>query len=203
MDAHRDEWAEIRTTLCQFVDALILRLSVYDNTIAAESAKTAVFRINRDIRFSKDKSPYKENIGAFISACGKKSNGAGYYLHIQPGGNTFLAGGAYGPDAASLFRIRQEIDYNGKAFVKIIKAASFRRHFGFLDEQFKVSRFPKGFDANGEYAQYLPYASYVAITPAFTDKTVVSSLFFKQTLEAFKSMIPLNQFLNTAIHEQA
>jgi uncharacterized protein (TIGR02453 family) len=203
MDAHRDLWAEIRTNLCSFVDVIIMQLSAYDKTIAAESAKTSVFRINRDIRFSKNKSPYKENIGAFVSAGGKKSNGAGYYLHIEPGGNTFLAGGAYGPDAASLFRIRQEVDYNGKVFEKIIKAASFRKHFDFLDEQFRVTRFPKGFDANSAYAKYLPYASYVAITPAITDKTVVSSLFFKQTLEAFRSMVPLNQFLNTAIHDQA
>ncbi|MQK95540.1 DUF2461 domain-containing protein, partial [Escherichia coli] len=92
------------------------------------TAKDCMFRINRDIRFSNDKRPYKENMAMYFSLLGKKSSGPGYYIHIEPG-NSFFACGCWMPPADVLSKIRQEIDYNGNDFVKILKDKNFKKYF--------------------------------------------------------------------------
>ena len=113
----------------QFVDRLIPAIEKFDKSVRGLKAKDCSFRIYRDVRFSKNKAPYKTNFGAYIIAGGKKSMKPGYYFHVQPGGESFVAGGAYMPSSEVLAAIRQEIDYNLKEFEGILKSKTFSKIF--------------------------------------------------------------------------
>ena len=116
-DAHRKEYEQAKGDFTFFIQSVIDKHSKSDPTINSISAKDCMFRINRDIRFSKDKSPYKTNMGAYINRGGKKSLFGGYYFHCEPG-QSFVGGGLWMPMPPELNKVRQEIDYNYAAFKK-------------------------------------------------------------------------------------
>ena len=118
-DAHRKEYEAAKIDFATFIQAVIDKHSKSDPTIKSTVAKDCMFRINRDVRFSKDKSPYKTNMGAYINRGGKKSVFAGYYFHCEPG-QCFVGGGLWMPMPPELNKVRQEIDYNLDAFIKIM-----------------------------------------------------------------------------------
>jgi uncharacterized protein (TIGR02453 family) len=117
-------------------------------------ASKAIFRINRDVRFSKNKAPYKTNFGASINPGGKKSMIAGYYVHIEPG-KSFLAAGTYMPEAPYLSAIRQEIDYNLEEFKKIVGAKDFKKEFTSLSVEDALKTVPKGYDKENPALEFL------------------------------------------------
>jgi uncharacterized protein (TIGR02453 family) len=156
-----------------------------------------MFRIYRDVRFSKDKRPYKNNLGASINIGGKKATNAGYYLHIEPGGS-FLAGGIWMPPSDVLKKIRQEIDYNGKPFHKIIDNKDFKKQFGKPDEEYKLKTTPKGYDKDHPDIEYLRLTSFI-VWHKYSDKIVSSKNFVKELGKATKLMRPFLDFLNTAM----
>lgn len=170
----------------------------FDKRIPADlEARKCLFRIYRDVRFSKDKRPYKTNLGAHIQPGGKKAHGCGYYMHIEAGG-AFLAGGIWQPEAPELAKIRQEIDYNFPEFKKIISAKSFKKFFGDLDQEDKLAREPKGYAKDHPAIEYLKLKSFVVVA-SLTDKDVLSKDYQKKTKEIFKAMLPLNLFLQRAL----
>jgi uncharacterized protein (TIGR02453 family) len=124
-DANRPSYVEAKTTFENFVASLISAYGKHDPSIAHLTAKECMFRINRDVRFSKDKSPYKTNLGASISSGGKKSPFAGYYVHIEPGAS-LAGGGMWMPMPEQLAKVRQEIDYNFDEFLSLIKSPALR-----------------------------------------------------------------------------
>ncbi|HLO80078.1 MAG TPA: DUF2461 domain-containing protein, partial [Chitinophagaceae bacterium] len=109
-DANRHLYVEAKVEFEDFVSSLITSYGKHDPAIAHLLPKDCIFRINRDVRFSKDKSPYKNNFGASITSGGKKSPFAGYYVHIEPGAG-FVGGGLWQPMPDMLAKVRQEIDY--------------------------------------------------------------------------------------------
>jgi uncharacterized protein (TIGR02453 family) len=158
--------------------------------------KSCTYRINRDIRFSKDKTPYKSHLGAFIVR-GGKNNGdrlAGYYLHIEPGGNSMIAGGAYIPPTPWLYAVREKIDDQGEIFVKILKNKELVRLFGEIEGE-KLKSAPKGYPKDHPYIEYLKLKSFL-VSKVFTDKEVTSKEWFGMVIEACRAMKPLNEFLN-------
>jgi uncharacterized protein (TIGR02453 family) len=159
--------------------------------------KNCIFRINRDIRFSNDKTPYKVNMGASIGPGGKKSYDAGYYIHIQPGAS-FLAGGVWQPPSPMLNAIRQEIDYNSEEFNKLIKNKEFKKHFGALSEEDKVKTTPKGYDKSHPDIESLKLKSFIMVHD-LKDTQVLSKDFIKHCETVFKAMHPVNLFLRRAI----
>src|SRR4051812_7484768 len=124
-DANRKKYEAAKADHTYSVQKIIDEFSKTDKALASISAKDCLFRINRDIRFSKDKSPYKTNLGSYINPNGKTSMSAGYYLHIQPG-ESFVGGGLYHPDAAALKSVRQEVDYSFEEFKNIINNKKFK-----------------------------------------------------------------------------
>ncbi|HVT85462.1 MAG TPA: DUF2461 domain-containing protein, partial [Chitinophagaceae bacterium] len=118
-DVHRKEYESAKEDFSAFVQAVIDKHGKKDKTISQLKAKDCMFRINRDVRFSKDKSPYKTNMGAYINRGGKKSIFGGYYFHCEPG-ESFMGGGLWMPMPPELNKVRQEIDYNLQKFIKII-----------------------------------------------------------------------------------
>jgi uncharacterized protein (TIGR02453 family) len=131
--ANKSSYEKVKEEFEEFIYALIVQIIKFDKNIPVLNAKDYIFRIYRDVRFSKDKSPYKTHLGAHITSAKSKSeihSRAGYYIHIEPGGKSILAGGAYIPPSAWLNAIRKEIHYNSKELKKIINGRDFKKYFG-------------------------------------------------------------------------
>ncbi|MCX6274867.1 MAG: DUF2461 domain-containing protein [Bacteroidetes bacterium] len=198
-DANKEKYLAAKANVDSFVEDVIKSFSSFDKSLAGLKAKDCVFRIYRDVRFSKDKSPYKTNMGAGINRGGKKMEIAGYYLHIEPG-KTMIAGGRWMPSGDHLKKIRQEIDYNGKQLHKILSDKNFKKLFGGLDnsDEYKLVRPPKGYDKDHKDVELLKLNSYL-VWHEFSDKDMLSKNFLKNLTATAKAMKPLLDFLNTAI----
>jgi uncharacterized protein (TIGR02453 family) len=199
-DGHRKEYEAAKADFTQFVQKVIDTHGKKDPAIRNLVAKDCMFRINRDVRFSKDKSPYKNNFGASINKGGKQSiSSAGYYFHFQPG-RSFAGGGIWMPPTEDLKKIRQEIDYNFNDFKKIIGSKKFKTVYGDLshDAEFKLSRVPKGYEPSNPAAEYLKLKSHIAMI-SLTDADLTSKDLVKKTVNAFATLQPLNEFINESM----
>lgn len=180
-----------------FIDKLIKGIGKFDKKISADmKAKDCVFRIYKDVRFSKDKTPYKTNFGASMNPGGKKSLTAGYYLHIEPGAS-FLAGGVYMPEPDRLNAIRQEIDYNPDPFFKILNSAAFKKYFKGLDDEGKLKTAPKGFDKDHPHLEVLKNKHFI-VSYAISDKELNDAGLEATILGGFKAMHPFLEYLREA-----
>lgn len=199
-DANRKAYEAAKADFIAFVDTVIEKHGKKDPSIAHLAAKDCIFRINRDVRFSKDKSPYKTNMGAFVNKDGKKAMTAGYYFHVEPGGS-FGGGGLYMPPPDLLKNIRQEIDYNWKEFHQIINNKKFKAVFGDLSTEgdMKLSRPPKGYEADNPAIEYLKLKSWVGMQQ-FSDADLTSKDLVKKVCANFETLQPLLQFLNEGLH---
>jgi uncharacterized protein (TIGR02453 family) len=195
-ETNRKKYEVAKENDVQVVQQLINGIASFDAAIGDLEAKKCLFRINRDVRFSANKDPYKTNMGAWFNEGGKKLMNAGYYFHLEPG-KSFLAGGMYMPDAALLAKVRQEIDYNLNDFKKIVEAKKFVAAFGGLSkaEGMLLVRPPKGYDISNPAIAYLKHKSFVATTP-LTDAQIMDKGFVKNAVTHFKLLHPLVQFLN-------
>ncbi len=196
-DKNRESYTILREELILIIDAITKKLGKTDKTVESIDPRKSIFRINRDIRFSNNKSPYKTNMGAYINAGGKQAPTAGYYLHIEPG-NCFLAGGMWHPEPDTLKKVRQEIDYNGKKLTKILDAKNFKTLFGTLSDEDKLVRVPKDYNIENPMAEFLKLKSFVVIH-SFDDKLLSDKKFIDYCANVFKELYPLNSFLNTAL----
>lgn len=198
-DAHRAQYEAARIDFSNFIQLVIDALQKSDTTITGLTAKECQFRINRDVRFSKDKRPYKENFGAFVCRGGKKSIYAGYYFHCSPG-NSFVGGGLWMPDVTELKKVRQEIDYNWEEFQSILKEKKFKKIYNGLykGDDIKLSAVPKGYEKDNPAIDYLKLKSFIAETK-LSDEELFKSSLHKKTVEAFKALYPFIQFINKTI----
>ena len=198
-DTHRPVYEIARKDFEQFIQSVINKHSKKDPTIKDLAAKSCLFRINRDVRFSKNKLPYKSNFGASINRGGKKSLLAGYYFHFEPG-NSFVGGGIWMPGTEELKKIRQEIDYNFGEFKKIIGTKKFKSVYGDLsrDAEYLLNRVPKGYKPDNPAAEYLKLKSFIALAN-LSDKDLTSKSFLKKTIDSFEALQPLIDFINRAL----
>jgi len=198
-DAHRKDYEAAKSDFAAFTQLIIDKHGKKDETIAHLKAKDCTFRINRDVRFSKDKSPYKDNMGAYMSRGGKKSPFGGYYFHCQPG-RSFVGGGLWMPMPPELNKVRQEIDYNFAEFKKIISSKRFKSVYKDLsrDAEYVLTRVPKGYEPSNPAAEYLKMKSFVALT-ALKDTDLTSKDLVKKTTAAFEALQPLIEFINESI----
>ncbi len=195
-DKNRPQYELIKIDFKNFINELIASIAKFDPSVKHLEAKDCIFRINRDVRFSANKAPYKTNIAAFISPEGKKSISAGYYIHIQPG-NCFLASGMWMPPAPQLSAVRQEIDYNAEEFRKIILSKEFKKHFKELSQEDKVKTTPKGYEKMHPEIEFIKLKSFIAMK-AIDDKEVLSKNFIKSICTSFEVAHPLNAILRRA-----
>jgi uncharacterized protein (TIGR02453 family) len=180
-----------------FVAEVLNKLKSIDATLQDIQPKNCVFRINRDVRFSANKDPYKTNFGASFSKGGKKVSCAGYYFHLEPGA-CFIGGGYWMPMADDLNKIRQEIDYNFEEFKKIISEKKFISYFGSLDTKEKLVRPPKGYEKNNPALEFLKLKNFI-VTASIQDSEVLDDHLIKKVIAHFQAMKPLIDFLNRAI----
>lgn len=200
-DANRKKYEAAKENFLGFIQTLIDKHSLKDASIKEQEAKKCVFRINRDIRFSKDKSPYKSNFGASINKGGKKSMFAGYYFHFEPGGS-FVGGGIWQPMPPEMKKIRQEIDYCYDEFKKITGSKKFKSIYGDLykGDDLSLSRVPQGFEADNPAAEYLKLKSWIAMRE-IKDSELSSKELVKKSLEAFETLMPMLQFVNRTMQD--
>ncbi|HQW84218.1 MAG TPA: DUF2461 domain-containing protein [Ferruginibacter sp.] len=197
-EENRKQYDIVRMGFLEMVSVLIKQIAKFEPVIGTQAAKDCVFRINRDVRFSKDKSPYKSHFSCYFNKEGKKSNGAGYYLHIEPG-QSFAGGGIWMPETIVLAKIRQEIDYNFKDFKKITGKPLFKKTFnkGVQSEE-RLVRPPKGYDEQNPAIEFLKMKSYI-VSCSFSDSEVLSKNFESNVVKTFAAMKPFIDYFNAAI----
>lgn len=200
-DNHRAEYDAVKNNFELVVQEVVDRHSKVDPDLIGQEAKKCIFRINRDVRFSKDKTPYKTNLGASMSRGGKKSVFADYYMHIEPG-KSFLGGGMWMPEAGDLKKVRQEIDYCWDEFKQIINAAAFKKHYGTLyrSDGVEMTRVPRGFEKDNPAASFLKLKHIIGIHEV-EDAVVTSPAFVNKVLTAYKALMPMLKFFNRALED--
>lgn len=191
---HKDIYTKEQNHIIDFADALLHELNKHD-VIETPSGKKACYRIYRDVRFSKDKTPYCTYFSGSYRRATKYRRG-GLYFHLEPG-NSWLAGGFWSPNAEDLKRVRDDIAYDANPLRKILKSKSFIETFGTLQgEQLKTS--PKGFDAHHEAIDLLRYKQFLLVKK-FTDAEVLSDTFVKQANQTFKNMRPFLDYMSEVL----
>lgn len=197
-NAHKATFEAEQNLMVVFAEALLQALSTHDE-IETPSGKKSLHRIYRDTRFSADKTPYKTNWSGHYRRATKYRRG-GYYFHIEPG-NTFIAGGFWGPNPADLKRIRDDIAFDAAPLRKVINSRTFKDTFGTLKgEQVKTA--PKGYPADHEAIDLLRYKQFLLIKK-FSDKEVLSEDFLKAVNQVFKNMRPFLDYMSEVLSTDA
>jgi len=195
-EKHKSSYEIARNNFYSIITALHKEISVFDEGVRMLNPKDCIFRIYRDMRFSKDKTPYKTNFGAYMNLFGKKVNNAGYYFHLEPG-NCFLCGGIYMPQAPVLKLVRSEIYYNFDEFKKIISEKKFREFFGDVSGD-RLQKIPAGYPRDFAGANYLLLKDFLALHQ-YNPLQLGEKELVPYVINVFKAMKPLNDFLNKAL----
>jgi uncharacterized protein (TIGR02453 family) len=199
---HRNDYDAAKENFIELVNQILAQAGQFDQDIAVLSYKDCIFRINRDVRFSKNKDPYKNNMAAYFVKGGKKSWLAGYYFHCEPGGKSFIGGGLYGGEPDQIKKVRQEIDYNWEEFKGILQNKKFKQTFGDLsrEEGMSLIREPKGYEKDNPAIDYIKLKNFIVSVPV-TDEELTDKKIIKKIITCFATMQPMLQFLNRAIED--
>lgn len=181
------------------IESMIAEMIPYDDSLKTLTVKDCSYRINRDIRFSKDKTPYKTHMPVWLSAGKKNTNLAGYYLHIEKA-QSFIAGGVYWPDAADLKKIRKEIAFFYEDLEKIVSNKDFVEVFGDFDrnDSNSLKTSPKNYEKDHPAIEFLKLKCFTA-THKIDDKEIFESDFIQSIAKKLALLKPLNDFLNRAL----
>jgi uncharacterized protein (TIGR02453 family) len=197
-NAHKPRYQAELAQVAELAEQLLARMSLHDE-LEPMTAKQSLFRIYRDVRFSKDKSPYKTHFSGQMKRATKWRRG-GYYFHFEPGGS-FAGGGFWAPNAADLKRIREELAADARPLRELIAAPEFRETFGQLEgEQLKTA--PQGYSADHPDIDLLRYKQFL-LTRAFTDQEVTAPGFLDQLVESFRRMIPFFDYMSEVLTTDA
>jgi uncharacterized protein (TIGR02453 family) len=179
---NKKEFKSLETDVKTFFNDLGEEVKIHD-----EIERVKVFRIYRDVRFSKNKTPYKINFSSSLSRAGARLRG-GYYTHIQPNNGSFIAAGFWGPEKEDLLRIRKELELDASEFREVIENKKFKNIWGSLvGDELKTS--PKGFDKEHPNIDLIKKKQFI-FTRSFTDKEVLGQNFTKEVSASFKAIRP-------------
>ncbi|TGK79179.1 DUF2461 domain-containing protein [Leptospira noumeaensis] len=194
---NKDRFTEIQSELVSLTGYFLSEIEKFDKNLKGVDPKSCIFRIYKDVRFSKDKSPYKTHFGIFMRGGNRKIEGTGYYLHIEPG-ESLLGGGCYMPDPKSLFKIRERIVSDTKSFRKILDNKKFVQNFGTTFYADKLKTAPKGFAKDHPALDFLKYKGF-AVGKKIKNSDLTSNHFMDDAIQSFRTIYPLNQFLEEAM----
>ncbi|MBI3764099.1 MAG: DUF2461 domain-containing protein [Chloroflexi bacterium] len=195
-DKNRARYEEARGRYEDFIQALIVEIGAFEN-LTGVTPKDCIFRINRDIRFSKDKSPYKTHMAAAIAPGGRKSSHLGYYLHVGPRNQSMLGGGVHMPEPDQLAKWREAVDRDAARLKKILGNKDFIRYYGALEGE-RLKTAPKGFPPEHPEIGLLRLKQFAAMH-ALTDKVVLSPDVVTNAVKAFKALKPFLDYLNSIL----
>lgn len=194
---HKKRYEKFKEDYQNLVAAFLAAMKPLDATLELLEVKNCTFRINRDIRFSKDKTPYKNHLGIWMSPGFKGSNRAGYYIHLGRN-ESFIAGGFYSPEAVDLKKVRKEIAFFYDDLEEIVEEKSFKTIYGNLDTTNSLKNAPKDYEKDHPAVEFLKLKSFTATQKInFTD--AVNPNFVKETVAKLILLKPLNDFLNRAL----
>jgi uncharacterized protein (TIGR02453 family) len=198
-DANRKRYEAMKADYLGLANRILTEMKKYDVGLEMLTAKDCTFRINKDVRFSKDKSPYKTHLGIALHPLGKKMMTAAYYLHIERG-QSFIGGGLWQPEALLLSKVRKEINYFYDDLQMILSEKSFKSTYGDLsiEEGKKLSRPPKGYDADNPAIEYLKLKSFT-VGKSIPDKALTDPTYFDQIISDFIAIQPLLHFINRGL----
>ncbi len=192
-DVLRDEFEAL-------VADVIARVAVFDRKLGPVEARKAMFRIYRDTRFSKDKTPYKTHFSAAIRERAKKGLEPGYYFHIDHHGMLLAGGGIYNPGPAILGRIRRYIAKNPGALTQVLREPRFRKTYGGLAEEDALTRPPKGFSADAPHIEAIKLKHYFGLTEVDLLKRPRKDL--AGAIAGYcRDLVPLMEWLRRAVKE--
>ena len=154
-EKNKEQWLSIKASFEAFIAEVYDKLCDIDPPLGGQDAKKLVFRIYRDVRFSKDKRPYKTFLSAGLSPQGKGTGIPGYYIQLAPGNKSFICVGLYAPEPEALAKVRQEIDYNGSQLEKLFSDRNFRKYYDDFWEGDPLKTAPKGYPKDHEYIEWL------------------------------------------------
>jgi uncharacterized protein (TIGR02453 family) len=180
-----------------FAGEILNGIISFDPTLDGQDVNGAIFRIYKDVRFSKDKTPYKTHFGCWMTKGGRKSTDAGYYFHLEPGGS-FLAAGVWMPPKEQLNLIRQEIVFNPTAFLSVIEDPALREGFERGGKEDMLKKGPIGFPKDFEFIDEIKYKHYI-FSKNFTDKELLQDNFSEQVISGYHRLLPLVNYLNQAM----
>ena len=199
-DQNREKYESAKVDYLRLTEVILAELQKFDHHLNHLRVKDCIFRINRDVRFSYDKTPYKTHLGIIFTQYGRKMEFASYYLHIDEMDESFAGGGLYMPSADSLKKIRKEINYFYDELRVIIESEVFKKTYNDLDrtKDIVLVNPPKGFDRDHEGVEYLKLKSFTA-TKVIPSSWLTDPNGIDRVVNILKEIKPLNDFLNRAL----
>lgn len=196
---HRDRYQTAKSYFEEYAQQIIVRIAEFDADMAHLNVKDCTYRIYRDTRFSTDKSPYKRHFGIFVNSHGKQSYRCGYYLHIQPDGQSLIAGGTWCPPSNVMRAVRQAIVDEIEEFRDIVENKEFKKLFPVIGEA-HLKTMAKGFPKDFAYPQYLRAKDFNIIC-MLPDEFFFTDNWMDNVIQAFRIAKPYNDFINYTIDE--
>jgi len=202
MHANKKRYESYKKDYHSYIASILAEMKLLDPTLEPLEVKNCTFRINRDIRFSKDKSPYKTNMGVWFTQNKNRKNSPGYYIHFEKG-MSFIAGGVWCPEPGELKLIRKEIEFFHDDLEAIVSDKAFKNEFKELtrDESNTLKKAPKDFDSNHPAIEFLKLKSYTA-SKKIDDKLFTESDFSKKIAQKLIALKPINDFLRRALETE-
>lgn len=202
MHENKKRYESYKKDYHNFITSVLTEMKPLDKSLEPLEVKNCTFRINRDIRFSKDKSPYKTNMGIWMSQNKNRKNSPGYYIHYEKG-NSFIAGGVWCPEPNELKLIRKEIEFFHDDLEAIVSNKNFKKEFNELDksENNVLKKAPKDFDPNHPAIEFLKLKSFTA-SSKIDDKLFTDKDFSKIIAQKLITLKPMNDFLSRALETE-
>lgn len=202
MHANKKRYESFKKDYHNYIASILAQMKPLDQTLEALEIKNCTFRINRDIRFSKDKSPYKTNIGVWLTQNKNSKNAPGYYIHFEKG-NSFIAGGCWCPEPGELKQIRKEIAFFYEDLEAIVNDKNFKKEFGALtrDENNTLKKAPKDFEPDHPAIEFLKLKSFTA-SEKIDDKLFLNKDFSKIIAQKLIALKPMNDFLRRGLETE-
>ena len=194
-EAHKDDYLAAKENVAAFAEAVTAQLNQTD-----EVAECYVYRIYRDLRFSKDKTPYKDHFDAYLYRAGAQRRG-GYVFRIGTNGDSQVGGGFFGPNKEDLLRIRRELEFDSEPIEAITRHPDFGRYFGALQGE-AVKTAPRGFDADQPGIEWIRRKQFYALRP-FTNEEVLRPDFLEQTVATFRALRPFFDYMSEVLTTDA
>jgi uncharacterized protein (TIGR02453 family) len=202
MHANKKRYENFKKDYHAYIASVLAEMKPLDKSLEPLEVKNCTFRINRDIRFSKDKQPYKNNIGVWFSQNKNRKNSPGYYIHFEKG-KSFIAGGVWCPEASELKQIRKEIEFFHDDLETVLNDSDFKKEFNSLtvEENNRLKNAPKGFDINHPAIELLKFKSFTA-SQKIDDKLFTDKDFAKKIAKKLIALKPLNDFLSRSLETE-
>jgi uncharacterized protein (TIGR02453 family) len=199
MHTNKKRYENYKKEYHNYIASILNEMKPLDESLELLEVKNCTFRINRDIRFSKDKSPYKTNMGVWLTQNKFRKNSPGYYIHFEKG-NSFIAGGVWCPESDELKKIRKEIAFFHEDLEAIVNDYNFKKEFISItqNESNSLKNAPKGFEPNHPAIEFLKLKSFTA-SEKIDDELFTNKDFSKVIAQKLIVLKPLNDFLTRAL----